>query len=99
VEMVVVRAHHTHEQATQLSLLLFLLHSASAQRPVCMHAVLPPRSSLGAQCQHMLSARNCALPVLSQVGEDVAIDSPGLAGRRGLAGTVLVHKVRSTVIA
>lgn len=27
------------------------------------------------------------------VGEDVAIDSPGLAGRRGLAGTVLVHKV------
>jgi dihydroxyacetone kinase len=28
------------------------------------------------------------------VGEDVAIDTPGLAGRRGLAGTVLVHKVR-----
>jgi dihydroxyacetone kinase len=27
------------------------------------------------------------------VGEDVAIGTPGLAGRRGLAGTVLVHKV------
>ena len=27
------------------------------------------------------------------VGEDVAIEEPGLAGRRGLAGTVLVHKV------
>lgn len=27
------------------------------------------------------------------VGEDVAIAAPGLAGRRGLAGTVLVHKV------
>jgi dihydroxyacetone kinase len=27
------------------------------------------------------------------VGEDTAIDTPGLAGRRGLAGTVLVHKV------
>ena len=27
------------------------------------------------------------------VGEDVAIEEPGLAGRRGLAGTALVHKV------
>lgn len=27
------------------------------------------------------------------VGEDVAISTPGLAGRRGLAGTVFVHKV------
>jgi dihydroxyacetone kinase len=27
------------------------------------------------------------------VGEDCAITAPGLAGRRGLAGTVLVHKV------
>lgn len=26
------------------------------------------------------------------VGEDVAIDRPGLAGRRGLAGTAYVHK-------
>lgn len=29
------------------------------------------------------------------VGEDVAISTPGLAGRRGLAGTVFVHKVRA----
>jgi hypothetical protein len=28
------------------------------------------------------------------VGEDCAIDAPGIAGRRGLAGTALVHKVR-----
>jgi dihydroxyacetone kinase len=27
------------------------------------------------------------------VGDDVAISAPGLAGRRGLAGTALVHKV------
>ncbi len=32
------------------------------------------------------------------VGEDVAIETPGLAGRRGLAGTVLVHKVRQLCI-
>ena len=30
------------------------------------------------------------------VGEDVAIEEPGLAGRRGLAGTALVHKVGGT---
>eukprot|EP00955_Chlamydomonas_euryale_P063354 358641-Chlamydomonas_euryale.AAC.4 len=30
------------------------------------------------------------------VGEDVAIDSPGIAGRRGLAATALVHKVCRT---
>jgi dihydroxyacetone kinase len=29
------------------------------------------------------------------VGEDAAIDTPRMAGRRGLAGTALVHKVRS----
>lgn len=29
------------------------------------------------------------------VGEDVAIEEPGLAGRRGLAGTALVHKVKA----
>ena len=30
------------------------------------------------------------------VGEDVAIEEPGRAGRRGLAGTALVHKVGGT---
>ena len=29
------------------------------------------------------------------VAEDVAIEEPGLAGRRGLAGVALVHKVRA----
>eukprot|EP00199_Chlamydomonas_sp_CCMP681_P000386 CAMPEP_0119101896 /NCGR_PEP_ID=MMETSP1180-20130426/807_1 /TAXON_ID=3052 ORGANISM="Chlamydomonas cf sp, Strain CCMP681" /NCGR_SAMPLE_ID=MMETSP1180 /ASSEMBLY_ACC=CAM_ASM_000741 /LENGTH=591 /DNA_ID=CAMNT_0007086077 /DNA_START=161 /DNA_END=1936 /DNA_ORIENTATION=+ len=33
------------------------------------------------------------------VGEDVAIDSPGLAGRRGLAGTALVLKVAGATAA
>jgi len=33
------------------------------------------------------------------VGEDVAIDSPGLAGRRGLAGTLYVHKVAGATAA
>jgi len=30
------------------------------------------------------------------VGDDLAIDEPGLAGRRGLAGTILVNKVGGT---
>eukprot|EP00195_Chlamydomonas_chlamydogama_P006031 CAMPEP_0202906546 /NCGR_PEP_ID=MMETSP1392-20130828/39357_1 /ASSEMBLY_ACC=CAM_ASM_000868 /TAXON_ID=225041 /ORGANISM="Chlamydomonas chlamydogama, Strain SAG 11-48b" /LENGTH=587 /DNA_ID=CAMNT_0049595115 /DNA_START=17 /DNA_END=1780 /DNA_ORIENTATION=+ len=33
------------------------------------------------------------------VGEDVAIEQPGLAGRRGLAGTVLVHKAAGAAAA
>ncbi|GAX75952.1 hypothetical protein CEUSTIGMA_g3395.t1 [Chlamydomonas eustigma] len=33
------------------------------------------------------------------VGEDVAIPEPGLAGRRGLAGTALVHKAAGAVAA
>ncbi|KAL6759544.1 dihydroxyacetone kinase family protein [Haematococcus lacustris] len=33
------------------------------------------------------------------VGEDVALPTPGLAGRRGLAATVLVHKVAGAVAA
>lgn len=33
------------------------------------------------------------------VGEDCAIDEPGLAGRRGLAGTVFVHKVAGAAAA
>ena len=30
------------------------------------------------------------------VGDDLAIDEPGLAGRRGIAGTILVNKVGVT---
>lgn len=33
------------------------------------------------------------------VAEDVAIEEPGLAGRRGLAGVALVHKVRAGAFA
>lgn len=33
------------------------------------------------------------------VGEDVAIEKPGMAGRRGLAGTVLVHKAAGAAAA
>jgi dihydroxyacetone kinase len=33
------------------------------------------------------------------VGEDCAIDAPGLAGRRGLAGTAFVHKVAGAAAA
>lgn len=33
------------------------------------------------------------------VGEDCAIEKPGLAGRRGLAGTVLVHKIAGAAAA
>lgn len=33
------------------------------------------------------------------VGDDAAIDAPGLAGRRGIAGTVLVHKVAGAAAA
>ena len=32
------------------------------------------------------------------VGEDVSIEHPGLAGRRGLAGAALVDKVRAAVL-
>jgi dihydroxyacetone kinase len=31
------------------------------------------------------------------VAEDCAIDNTGLAGRRGLAGTCFVHKVRAAL--
>eukprot|EP00775_Hariotina_reticulata_P004941 gene4941-5182_t len=33
------------------------------------------------------------------VGEDAAIDNPGMAGRRGLAGTVYVHKIAGAAAA
>jgi dihydroxyacetone kinase len=36
---------------------------------------------------------------LAIVDDDVAIDAPGLAGRRGIAGTLLVHKVAGAAAA
>ena len=42
-------------------------------------------------CTHPLTPA-LALQVVF-VGEDTAIDAPGLAGRRGLAGVTLVNKV------
>jgi hypothetical protein len=45
-------------------------------------------------------ARASGVPLeVVYVGEDVAIDAPGLAGRRGLAGTALVHKVAGAAAA
>lgn len=44
--------------------------------------------------QAVEQARAAGIPVeMVLVGEDCAIDEPGLVGRRGLVGTALVHKI------
>jgi dihydroxyacetone kinase len=64
----------------------------------CPNALAPPcRHAAGDRLHFGLAAEQAKAEGLGVevvvVGEDAAIDTPRMAGRRGLAGTALVHKV------